>query len=495
MPPTTTPMLACLLLAARLVAGEASPSSTPQTINLPDALRLVHTQGREGRFASEELLLAAQSFAVTRGDYRPQPTGSIGVGTDHTPPVAGLPATTTTGATASLGVSQTLPSNGTVTVAATASQPRIGNADSSTTTSLTAGLVQPLLRDAGYAAWRERLTQAERGWVYAQRNEQRYRQQLSLGTAQAYWNLQRQQDGRTQAAAAEERARFLYEQSKALMAIGRTNANDVFRAEIGFLSAQQARIDAEATYAAQLNQFKQTLALPTVAVIAIPDTLPPARRWRVDAARAIATALERRLDWHTTEDQREDAARQVPLARQRMWADLSLTANATWGGQNPDGDWVNPVTREPGYDAALTLTIPFDRRNEALAYQQAMTGLARAERASDAARQDLIRQVTDDLANLRRADTSRLVQERNRAPSRKRQEKARLDFQAGMITNRDLIEAQADVLAADQAWAAALTGWAIAALTLRYDTGTLAVDQAGAWDEAPPAFADEEATP
>jgi outer membrane protein TolC len=488
--------LTCLLLAAGLAAGEAVPIQDPavRTVDLATALRLVHTQGREGRFANEELHLAAQSYAVTRGDYGPQFNGQVGVGAQRSAPLAGLPAATSSGSTANLGVSQSLPTNGTLTVGASAGRQRLADGSEQTVTGATAGLVQPLLRDAGYAVWRERLTQAERTWVYAQRSEQRFRQQLSLGTAQSFWNLQRSQDGRTQATAAEARARFIYEQSKALMAVGRTNANDVFRAEIGYLTAQQQRIDAEASYAAQLNQFKQTLALPTTAMVAIPDTLPPARRWRVDAARAIATALERRLDWHTVEDQREDAARQVPLARRRMWADLSLTANAAWS-RTGAGDLADPFVREPAYDAALTLTFPFERRNEALAYEQAMVGLARAERTSDATRQDIIRQVTDDLANLRRADTSRMVQERNRSQSRKRLEKARLDFQAGKITNRDLIEAQDDVLVAEQGWAAVLTGWQIAALTLRYDTGTLAVDQAGAWDEAPPPFADEEAIP
>jgi outer membrane protein TolC len=463
----------------------APPAPAALELTLPVSLRLAHSQGRDKRWQDEELKLLAQAYANVRRDYGPQPSGSLSAGVAGGPGGAGVPVTRT--GTANLGVSQTLPTNGTLAVT-TATSRAVGNDGSQATTSnLTVAYTQPLLRDAGYLAWHERLTDAERQFVYAQRAHERFRQQLSLNIARAYWDLQRQQDAVKQARAALKRTRFLYEQTKALMDIGRSDANDVFRAELSLLGAEQQRLDAEAGLAAALNAFKQSLALPTATVVVIPAGLPEARRWRVDATQAIATALTRRLDWHTALDQLEDARRQVPLARRRQWADLGLSASAGWNGAAPAA-WSDTFDAGPTYAAALTLTLPFDRRDEALAYERAVVGVVRAERSCDAMRQDLVRQVLDGLDSLRRADSSRLVQERNREQSRKRQEKARLDFEAGLIANRDLVEAQDAVLAADVAWAAAIIAWQGAALQLRFDTGTLAVDASGAWDDAPPPF-------
>lgn len=478
-------VLMILILAAGLGAGE----EPPLVLTLADALRLAHTQGREMRGQAEDLALSAQAFSVARGDYRPQVSAQLSTGVSG---VRGGPQTTTTGATAA--VSQSLPTNGTLAVSGSTSHSEGGSGAATTSTGLSVKYTQPLLRDAGYRVWRERLTAAERTWLYTQRTHERFRQQLSLGTARSYWNLQRSQDGLAQARAAESRAGFIHRQTQALMGIGRSNANDVFRAEVSLLNAQQQRLDAEAAFAAELNAFKQSLALPTEQALSLPADLPPARSWRVDATLAISTALARRVDFHSVLDNLEDARRQVPLARQRMWADLNLSGQADWtgGAQRP---WSDTLRNDPVLAANLTLTLPLDRRSEQLAYDTAVVAAGRAERSVDAARQDIVRTVVDGLAALRRSDASRLIQARNRAQSRKRLEKARLDFQAGEIANRDLVEAQDEVLLADKAWAAALTDWTTAALTLRFDTGTLEIDAAGAWADEPPPFAtlDEDA--
>jgi outer membrane protein TolC len=482
--------LVILLLAARMLATAEPPAlAQPLVLTLADALRLAHTQGREMHEQAENLALAAQAFSNARGDYRPQLSARLNTGVSGP---AGGTRTSSSGATAE--VSQILPGNGTVTLSGSTSHSDRGTGLETTSTGLSVNYTQPLLRDAGYQVWRERLTAAERTWLYTQRSHERFRQQLSLNTARSYWNLQRTQDGLAQARAAEARADFIHRQTRALMSIGRSNANDVFRAEVSLLNAQQGSLDAEAAFAAELNAFKQSLALPTGQALTLPADLPPARSWRCNATLAISTALARRPDFQTTLDGLEDARRQVPLARQRLWADLTLSGQADWtgGAQRP---WSDTLRNDPVLAANLTLTLPLDRRSEQLDYDTAVVTASRAERSVDAARQDIVRAVVDGLAALRRADASRLIQARNRAQSRKRLEKARLDFQAGEIANRDLVEAQDEVLLADKAWAAALTDWTVAALTLRFDTGTLVIDAAGAWDETPPPFAtlDEDA--
>jgi outer membrane protein TolC len=471
------------LVALLAVAGAAEPDQAGQVLTLTDALRLAHTQGRDKQFQDEELRLLEQQYRNTRWDYAPQPHGSLAATT------VGTVEQGRTGDTASadLGVGQSLPTGGSLDVATTTVRTRTDGLGTGSATALTASLHQPLLRGAGYAVWSERLTSAQRSYLYAVRAHELFRQDLTLGIARTFWGLQQQKNNQVQAEAAVTRAEFLYQQTEALMSIGKSNANDVFRARIAMLGARQAALDAKAAFEAAVDAFKVDLNLPVETAVRIDDTPPPAPLLEIDAAKAIASAFARRLDWKTALDTVADAQRAVPLARRALLPDLGLDASLGYHGV-AGRPWSDTLEDDPAYSVGVSLEIPFNRRNERLAYDRALVGEVRARRALEEQRQRVINQVLDDIRELRRADTTREIQGQNRIQSRSRLEKAQIDLKAGLIGNRDLVEAQNDVLAAETAYFASVISYRSSELRLRRDTGVLVIAEDGSWVEQWPDY-------
>lgn len=478
--------MCCLALALPLGAADVAP----RTLTLDDALRLAHSQGRTITTEREDLALQEATLAKVRGDYRPIPSASLGASASGTG--SGQPPSLAR--TGEASVSQSLPGGGTATVSGSATSTH----DPHGLASISAGrvsvsLTQPLLRGAGNLVWRENLTEAERALLYEQRRYATFREDLTISTATAFWGLQRQQAAVAAARAAEERAAFTYQQSQALMSVGKTNANDVFRAETNVLQAKQAVIDEEAAFATQADALKLELTIDPAQSLSIDTTPPRLDPARIDAAMALTAALERRRDLATAHDAVADAARAFALARRDLLPRLDANARIGWNGALEDdhAGWDQP----PAWQAALSLDVPLDRRAERLSLDRARVAHLRAMRSESEQRERVIVQVREGIRQLRSAQASLTIQSRNYAQAKRRAEKAEIDFKSGELSNRDLVEAQNDVRSADDARYAALVSYRIAELSLRRDTGTLAVRDDGSWDPALPPYAAPEDQP
>jgi outer membrane protein TolC len=487
-------LLCCSGLLRHASAGEAlaapiaEPIPVPTTaiasesmiVSLAEALRLAHHQGRDKQFQDEEIRLLAQALANVRRDYGPQFSGSV-----STAVFGAVHGEHGEEQRAQVGGSQVLPTGGSLAVDTDTGQTRT-SAGIARTTSLVASLRQPLLRGSGPAVWRETLTAAERGYIYAMRAHELFREDLSLTVAHTYWALLQQANALEQYRAAVERARFLQEQTRAQLTIGKSLLDEAFRADVAALNAQQQLIDAEAAYAASVDAFKFRLNVPIETEIRLLDEPAALADLELDVHAALAAAFAHRLDWLTTQDEADDARRQVALARRQLLPDLSLDASLGWNGF-ADDPWRDTIHDDPDYRVAVTLEIPFNRRDERLSYQRALVGVTRRERDLEAKRQSIIQDVFERARALRRAQHSRVIQDRNRTQSRNRLEKAQLDFKAGLINNRDLLEAQENVRSAETAYFAAQILYRSAELELRRDTGLLTVDADGLWaNEWPP---------
>ncbi|GDY14354.1 type I secretion outer membrane protein [Planctomycetota bacterium] len=478
-----------------IAAGASTPGSiyqpaqttTSATLALADCLRLAHRQGRRAIQAGEELRLAESALGAARRDYGPQPTATIGAGWSGsgTSPRPGDDQRATVGAT------QRLPTGGEVGVSATAARNRTAGSTATTSDEVALTARQPLLRGAGPTAWRQPLTAAERALADARRAHLRDRQDISVDTARSFWGLQRRQEEVSQAQAAAQRAAFLREQSEALMAVGKRGADDLFRAETNLLSAQQQALDSVAGFEAAVDALRLDLALAPGTTIAIDQTPPKLLRWIIDAGRAIAAALERRLDLASAAERIDDAERAVVLARDGLWPRLDATGRMAWGGVLDQG--ANQSVRgPPNWRVGLELDLPLATQHQEFALEQALVARTRARRAAAELRERVVNEILDAIRDLRRAEDSLAIQDRNRIQATRRAEKASLDFQAGTASNRDVVEAQGEVRAAENAWYAALVAYRVSELSLRRATNCLTIDANGAWDESPTPYASVE---
>ncbi len=460
-----------------------APSQPIVTLTLAEALRLSFTQGRDKLTQDEQMRLMAYSLHITRLKYGPIPTGTLS--TQRTGTSRSNSSTTNS---ADLAITQGMPTGGTLSLSSQASTVRIPGLPLERIATETASITQPLLANAGMLVWREALTEAERAYLYAERANFIFDENLAIGVASTYWSLQAERNSVDQADEAVSRAAFLLEQSRALMLIGKSNANDVFRAETGLLTARQSQVDAEAGYAAALENFRISLALPDGVRVELDHALPDGTRCAIDPAKAIAAALANRLDLLTAADQVQDSDRATRLARRALLPELDANASVS-NGNRGSATWRQALTGPPVYSAGLTLAIPFVQYDQRLAYQNALIALSQSKRGYDQKRQQVIVDVLNTLNALRQAASTLIIQERTRVETRLRAEKAELDFHDGQINNRDLVEAQAEVTASENAWFSALVAYRTQELTLRANTGTMEIAADGRWAPLPPSYA------
>ena len=205
---------------------------------------------------------------------------------------------------------------------------------------------------------------------------------------------------------------------------------------------------------------------------------------QVDGAMAVRIALELRLDLATATDRIEDAERGIRLARNDLLPDLSLRASAGYGSDDREDLQTSIDDARADYRVAVRLTLPLDQRQERFAYDESVVALAEAQRGYASTRDNVIEGVRRALRDLRRAEASLRIQERTREQAALRLRKSLADFEAGLISNRDLVEAQGELRDAETAVFQARIDYRDADLRLRRETGVLQVDENGQWVDA-----------
>lgn len=477
---------------AAALAGDAPRAEQVLELDLALALRLGFSQGRALQDALEDLDLVDRRLATVRRDYGPQASGTLSAGVEGSA-ADGTSTDQTLDQSLDLDLRQELPSGASVTLSTRTVRTADHRSDAYSS-SLALDIRQPLLRGAGALPWRERLTAAERTYLYTRRSHELFRQELTISTVSQFWRLQQQQYALKRRDEAVERARFALEQARAFVDIGRSTANDILRAEVQVLEAEQVRTDAIAAYERSLDEFLLDLAIPAGQELRIVGELEPIRPLRIDTAQAIDLALQQRLDWVTHQDRHDDRRRSLRLAARDLLPRLDLRAGLSYAQRAEDDLWGGTFDEGPDYSASISLEIPFDRRDEVLAHQQAAIGLAQSTRDLAAFRQRVINSVSDAVRTLRQAYSTVLIQRRQSAQTALRLEKSQMDFEDGYISNRDLLEAQAEVRQAQIELFRARVDYHLAELQLRASTGTLRVDAQGQWSRDLPSYAhiDEE---
>jgi outer membrane protein len=462
-------------------------------LNLITALRLAFSQGVAKRDAVENLELIRQKYRTVRADYGPQFSGNLETGVGNNRDADGTFAEPLTDQQLRLGLSQSLPTGGSLNLDGRLSrEDRIDNDSGArrdpVTSSLSLSYRQPLLRDAGPLVWRDQLTQAEREYIYALRSHRLFLDDLALETANRFWRLQQQGFALERRRDAVANARFALEQAKAFVEIGRSTANDVLRAEVQVLSAEQSYTDSLAAYERSLDEFRLDLNLPAKQDLSISEHSATISRLLIDNAVAIDLALQHRLDWLTEQDRYDDKRRSLRLATRRLLPDLDF--EATVGVVDNNEDYQPDRGDDPNWSARLELEIPFHRRNERLNHQRALVALSQGRRGLVQFRQRIINEVTDAVRAMRRSESTFIIQRRQVSQSTLRLEKSQMDFEAGLISNRDLLEAQAEMREAQIGLYRARIDYRLAELELRKTTGQLQLDENGEWSDRLPAYAE-----
>ena len=397
-----------------------------------------------------------------------------------------------------LAASQVLPTGGTVTASASAEGTLDRNAGSTfgAGTNLSGTFRQPLLRGAGYEASHESLTQADRDVVYAVRDFARFREQFLLDVTRRFYDILSQ---KTVLRNTEERhaaVEYQVRRARALFDIGRQDKIEVLRAENDLLRVQNDLVNARDSLNLSVDEFKVFLGLPTSVKFEVADEEP--RFLKVDVAldSAVAAALANRFDLANAREQLEDVERALRIAKRNLLPDLSL--QATYAASSPSStDLLGQAYRSQSNSLGLFLELPLQRTLERNAFRSAQISLERERRAFEEFRDGIVVEVRETLRRLRQAAVGLEIQENIIRVEQKRYEKAFIDFEAGRIGNRDLLEAQQSLTDAKNDRVRRVVEYELARINLERAMGTLDVEPDGTWRvrRAPSEAASKEGRP
>ncbi len=465
--------------AAGVAAADAVPQEAVYVVDLEEALRIAVASNRGFKGRRESLYQAGLSHTLTRFNFGPQINGQVsaGYGVDES-------RSRSTSISSRLGVSQILPTGGTVGVdgslSRTLGDAGIGfGAEQSYGSAVGVNLTQPLLRGFGYDISHEALTQAERSLVYSVRDFELFRQDFSIDTAQRFFNLVSQKKTLVNEEANFEQAVFDRQKAEALLQVDRIKEQDLFRARTREIDAEDALIDARARFERAIEEFKIYLGLPDSAVIELVDEEPPFDPVRIDVESAVRAARNNRLDLLTEREQLEDVRRGVRIAENSLLPDVSLSVGANFiggddrlRGASPD-DW--------DLSAGISMEIPLQRKPERNSYRNALIGLEQAERAFQLRLENLDLDVRDQLRQLRSVEKRIILQHEQIEQQEKAVAINTIRYEAGELENRDLLDARQSLVNARNALINLKADHFIQSLRLLRNLGLLFVDDDGMW--------------
>src|SRR5687768_9344622 len=188
----------------------------------------------------------------------------------------------------------------------------------------------------------------------------------------------------------------------------------------------------------------------------------------------VALAERYRLDLQTARDRIDDARRTVAVAENGLLPDLSVSARAD-AGNRPGTPARQLDARSLEYSAGLSLDLPVDRLPERNAYRRALIAFGQTQRGYG----DLLDRVAADVRQsvraIRSARSSLRIQEQGIALARRRLEYANTLLRQGDADAREVVEAQNDLLDAQDAYERAQSNLQVQVLQFLRDTGTLRV--------------------
>lgn len=341
----------------------------------------------------------------------------------------------------------------------------------------------PLLRGAGLYA-QEDLIQAERNLIYAAREYERFRREYLVDIARDYFDLLRQLANIANTEQQLAGFQRIETQERALYEAGRIPLLRVNNAANQVRDAEDSLANQKDNFTLQLDRFKVRLGIPVTEEVIIDTSELPIPEPDVGLDEAVQLALHYRLDLQNRRDFVEDARRRVKNASNELLPDLDLAAGVTFPTDSDARE--GGLVYEPDdvqYSASARLTIPLDKKIERLNVRAATILYQRAERDLQRFRDEV---VLDVRAKVRAVDLAR----NSLRLSTERVELTRLrkleqEIKRDEFTTQELLDAENDLLAAENARAQAVTNLRNAVLEYLLATGQLRVARDGSLERLP----------
>jgi outer membrane protein TolC len=487
--------------------GEAAAAELgARVFSLHEALKIAVQHSRVYQNSREQLYLTALSLTLSRHQFTPLfsggGSGTYAAQTEQTSalvpdPVTGqlipvlsdnLAEQESVHATANVGVNWLIRDIGRLSAAFSTDFLRFlaGSPSTLTSSQIGATLTRPLLRNAGYKADIENLTQAERDLLYQLRDFVRFRKDFSVQVASAYYGVLGNRDAVRNSFLNFQSSRRAGDRTRALAAEGRTTQSDLGRIEQQELSAENAWVGAILVYQRALDDFKIQLGIPVDTKVVLDDRELQELRIRhpdIKVAEAIEVALAARLDYQNARDQLADSGRKVVLAADQFKPQLDLTASAGFVSPQETRGFGVPDPARYNWNAGMNLDLPLEKTAERNSYRAALIAQQRSARAVDQQRDQIELQVRDSWRTLEQARRAYQISEIGVNLAERRVEEQELLADLGRAKALDQVDAQNSLLSSKDQLTQALVAHTVARLQFWDNMGILYIKDNGQWQE------------
>jgi outer membrane protein TolC len=352
---------------------------------------------------------------------------------------------------------------------------------------LGATITQPLLRGGGYKVTMENLKQAERDLLYAMRDFVQFRKDFAVQIAGDYYAVLQNRDQARNAWLDLQRSRDNTRREKAFADEGQrplASLDQLRQAELNSVTRWFATVR---DYRESLDRFKITLGLPIETPMVLDDHELESLRVNdpgVKTDDAIQVALSVRYDLQNQRERFEDATRRIGIAKNGLLPRLDIAGSAAISGSKENSfAWPDPknFTWSAGFDVDLGL----DKKGARNAYRRSLIGQAQAERLYALAQDQVKLQIATDSRALDQARRNFENAELSVKLGERRVEEQQLRMELGRGVTRDLLDAQTDLINAQNGRTAALVNHTMARLRFWRDMGILYIHDDGHWQEGP----------
>ena len=489
------------------LGAEAESERGARLMSLEKALAVAVRHSRTYQNSREQLYLAALSLTLSRHQLAPLFSGSTGgdynVRTEQALSLEPDPANPgqfrtvlsdklaeqhNAHGSGQVGVNWLIRDIGKITAAFTTDFLRFLTGDPRTLTSSQVGATfsRPLLRNAGYKADKENLTQAERDLLYALRDFVKFRKEFSVQIATAYYGVLGNRDAVRNSFLNLQSSRRAAERTRALAQEGRATQTDLGRLGQQELSAESAWINAIRTYQRALDDFKIQLGIPVETRILLDDRdlqQLTIRQPKMEVNDAIQVALAARLDYQNLREQHDDSARKLKLSADRLKPQLDLVASGGFSSKQQTQGFALPDPQRYHWNAGLDLDLPLERKTERNAYRTALITHERSARALAQRQDEIAQQVRESWRTLDQARRTHEISEIGVKLAERRVEEQELLAELGRAKAQDQVDAQNDLASSKNQLTQALVGHTIARLQFWNNMGILYIKDNGQWEE------------
>lgn len=467
--------------ARRQVVKPVPEKSEKLKLTLDDCVSLAFENNRDYLASLENLYRKVIDARVAAHNYWPlaEPltvTQSISKTEDNT-----LSTTTSSQSiTVASGISQRLPFGGKLSL--TPSVTSFDPGSPSTSASVTGTLILNLARGSGFLVELNPLISSARAVTYGKREFENAKQLLAIGIVSKFYSIVQQQKTIGDLEKNLETSKKTLAESETKFKFGKVSKVDVFRAEFQATTSENDYLIAVENLKILKDSLKIDLGLePAVEMEMQAEDIPFEEQY-LDEKFFVAVALDQNLLWKNTRDQFEDAKRSLVVAYDLTRASLDLTTTSTQSlkAEKTFGT-EDMLTRTSSI--ALTLNVPLDRIPINRDFQNAIYQFLQQERRVNLSRDELIRQTREKMIQVRQSALTVKAQQQAVDQAQKSLTLLVSEYQRGIgfITNRDIIEAQNNLVRSQISFQRSRVDYKIRFLELKQFCGMLEIDDEGKW--------------